>query len=251
MSTYVQSRLRSRANRRALVSARRRRGIGKVVLVRQPRPRMNLRTGGFLGLEMKFADIETDNDAFATTWATMEDATNDSISGVAQGDGESQRDGRIYNIHSVHIRCVAHVAASESVVNPQSTFRGRICLVWDTQTNGAQLTATDVMDGGLTDDTLAWRNLQHTKRFKVLWDKDFTIIPYGQTNEGGVNLFANGSYTSRIFKYNKVFSKPIKVICQATTAVIAAISDNSLHIIGVANSAAVLLNMQVRIRFTG
>lgn len=211
---------------------------------------VNNRTGGFMGLELKFADIETNNDAFASTWATMEDSTNDSVSGVGQGDGESERDGRKYQIHSIHIKARVHTAVSESQVTPLPDLQGTIMLVWDTQTNGAQMTATDVMDGGLTDDTLAFRNLQHSKRFRVLWTKHWKIMANG-TNEGAVNLFAQNAQTTPTFMFNRVFKTPIPVICQATTAVIAAISDNSLHIIGVANLATALLNMQVRIRFTG
>lgn len=211
----------------------------------------NARTGGFMGLEKKFADIETNNDAFSSAWATMEDPTNDSISGVAQGDGESQRDGRKYAIHSIHIRYRIHVAASESQTTPLPDLFGRLCLVLDTQTNGAQLTASDVMDVGLTDDVLAFRNLQHsTKRFRVLMDKTF-MLRGNDTNEGAANLFAQGAQSTPIVKFNWNFPTPLVVTCSATTGVIAAITDNSLHIIGVANLATALLNMQVRIRFTG
>ncbi len=201
--------------------------------------------------ELKFADIETDSDAFATSWATMEDGTNQSISGVAQGDGESQRDGRTYFIHSIHIRCNVESPSQESQVTPLSNLRGRFCLVLDTQTNGAQLTATDVMDGGGTDDVLAFRNLQHSKRFRVLWDKSWILKREGQTNEGAIDLFAAPFATTNVFQFHKDFKTPVKVICQATTAVIAAISDNSFHIIGVSDSTVARLNMQVRIRFTG
>ncbi len=202
-------------------------------------------------VEVKFVDVETSNDAFANTWSTMEDATNDSVSGVTQGIGESQRIGRKYTIESIHIHALAHIAASESITNPQSAFRGRICLVQDTQTNGVQLTATDVMDGGQTNDFLAFRNLQFTKRFRVIWDKSFVITPVGQTNEGAVNLFANGTYTTGIMKFNKAYPKGIPVLCDGTDATISSITDNSFHVIGVANSTAVLLDYQVRVRYTG
>ncbi len=219
--------------------------------VKRRRILSNVRTGGFIGMENKFVDIETDSDAFATTWSTMEDGTNSNISGVAQGIGESQRIGRKYTITSIHIRCLVHTAASEAQPNPQSAFRGRICLVLDTQTNGAQLTATDVMDGGLTNDFLAFRNLQFTKRFKVLWDKSFVLTPIGQVNDGAVDKFSNGSYTTNIMSYNKNFTRGLNVLCDGTSAAVASITDNSLHIIGVGNSAGLLLDMQVRIRYKG
>ncbi len=210
----------------------------------------NNRIGGFMGLEMKFADIESSGDAFAVTWATMEDATNDSVSGVAQGDGESNRDGRKYLIHSIHIRARIHVSAIESSNPTLPDLIGRFCLVWDTQTNGAQLTATDVMDGGANDDRLSFRNLQHTKRFRILWDRSFKINRT-MVNEGAVNLFASNAQTSAIMTFNRRFKKPIPVICSGTTAVIASISDNSLHMIGVANDTTALLSYNVRLRFTG
>ncbi len=199
--------------------------------------------------EVKFVDVESINDAFATTWATMEDATNDCVSGVAIGDTESSRDGRKYFIKSVHIRAVVHVVAAEANVNPRTDLRGRICLVWDTQTNGAQLTATDVMDGGQTDDTLAFRNLQHSKRFKVIWDKSWKLINFGQMAQGAINLFAIPATNTVIMQFHKVFPKPIPVVCTGTDATVTSISDNSLHIIGVANDTSALLNMQIRIRF--
>ncbi len=225
---------------------------GRAVTTRRYRRKrriMNVRTGGYQGIERKFVDIETQADAFATTWATMEDATNDSISGVAQGDGESQRDGRKYWIHSIHIKCAVQAQAQEAQVNPLSELKGRICLVWDKQTNGAQLTATDVMDGGLTDDTLAFRNLQFTSRFQVLWDKKWKLTRHNVA-QGAVDLFAATTQTTHIMTYNKIFSKPVQVICSGTTAVIANITDNSFHIIGVATNTTALLNMQVRVRFT-
>ncbi len=207
---------------------------------------VNGRTGGFMGLEMKFADIETSADAFSTTWTTMEDATNDSVSGVAQGDGESSRDGRKYAIHSIHIKAHIEKGKNESQAAPLDDNVGRFCLVLDRQTNGAQLTATDVMDGGQTDDVLAFRNLQHTKRFGVIWDKSWKLsVASGNTNEGAVNLFANGNVSTPIMFFNKKFSPPIIVTCTGTDGTISGISDNSLHIIGVATDVTAILNMQI------
>ncbi len=209
------------------------------------------RSGGFADLEMKFHDTQTDSDAFATTWAAMQDGTNDSISSVAQGDTESTRDGRIYHIHSVHLKWTCNIAAIESSAAPLGMVKGRVCLVWDTQTNGAVTLATLVMDGGQTDDTLAFRNLQYTKRFRVLMDKPFFIQRISQTNEGAINLFAEGSETTRIFTYNRSFKKPIRVTMTGTGGTVASVGDNNLQVIGVANSTGVTLNMQTRIRYTG
>ncbi len=211
--------------------------------------KQNIRTGGFASIENKFIDVELDATAFATTWSTMEPATEDALSAVAQGDGESNRDGRIYHINGIFIQGHFAMPASESNNAPVSDQECRIALVLDTQTNAAQLTATDVMDGGQTKDYHAFRNLQFTKRFRVLKDKK-VVLNVENTNEGAINLFAN-KLVVKNFKINHTFKPPLRVICKGTTAVIASITDNSLHLIGVGSSTTSQLNYQCRLRFTG
>ncbi len=212
--------------------------------------RRNVRTGGFLGLEKKFFDVESNADAFAVTWAVMEPATTN-LTAIAQGDGESNRDGRKYTMLSIHIKGYIQRAASEGVTNPVGDETVRLCLVWDKQTNGAQLTATDVMDGGQTDDYLAFRNLQFTKRFQVLWDKTFTVPGrQGAMNEGASNLFSIAPIVIN-FKVNRVFKTPINVTMSNTTADIANVVDNSIHMIGVGSTTSVTANYQCRVRFVG
>ncbi len=216
---------------------------------RKRKPRSNARTGGFLGMERKFFDVELNADQFSTTWATEEPATTN-LSAVAQGDGESNRDGRKYVIQSIHIKGVLGAAVQESQTTPPSDIFARLVLVVDTQTNGAQLTATDVMDGGQTNDVLSFRNLQFTKRFKVIWDRTF-VIKRPNTNEGAANLFASASVVTGSFKINHAFKGGLSVTMSGTTADIANVTDNSIHMIAVADSTAGLISYQSRIRFVG
>ncbi len=212
--------------------------------------RRNIRTGGFLGLERKFFDVESAADAFATTWAAMEPATTN-LTAVAQGDGESNREGRKFSILSIHLKGFVKRPASESTTGPFGDETVRVCLVQDKQTNGAQLTATDVMDGGQTEDYLAFRNLQFTKRFNVLWDRTFTLpVSRGAMNEGSINLFATADVRVP-FTVNKTFNNPIQVTMSGTTADIANVTDNSIHVIGVGSATSVTLDYQCRIRFMG
>ncbi len=213
---------------------------------------LNIRTAGFLGIERKFADFEAVGDAFASSWATMQDGTIKCISGVAVGNTESSRVGRVYNITSLHLRGSVSTGSQESQSAPLNDLFCRVVIVWDTQTNGAELTATDVMDAGQTDDEYAFRNLQNTKRFRILMDKNISLNYNNQMNEGAINLFAAGQKKVH-WKFNRTFKKPIKVICKGTTNVIASITDNSLHIIGISSTTTgtPVLNYQARIRFTG
>ncbi len=207
----------------------------------------NVRTGGFTGIERKFFD--TDNvSAFNTSWAIEENVTT-ALSAVAQGDGESNRDGRIYNILSIHIRGHIIVGVAESQTAPIGDQLCRLALVWDKQSNGANITATDVYDAGPTDDINSFRNLQFTKRFHVLKDKTWLVRRQG-LNEGAANLFA--AVNRKIpFKWNFTFKVPIRVTMSGTTADIANVTDNSLHMIGVSTSTLVTYSYASRIRFTG
>ncbi len=211
--------------------------------------RANRRTGGFRFLEKKFYDTSIVNTATSTTWAAVEDATADTISAVAQGDGESDRDGRVYEIHSLHIRGIISSDLSEGAASPINDSFVRIAVVLDTQTNGAQLTATAVHETGGTPDYLSFRNLQNTGRFKILYDKSFVIKPQSM-NEGAVNSFA-GNSAFRQFIINKTFKTPIKVRCTGTTAVVGSIADNSLHVIAISDVTTNNITYKSRIRFTG
>lgn len=212
---------------------------GQMVISRGPR--------AFSNQEVKFFDIEHVANAFSTTWNTEEPATTN-LTAVAQGDGESNRDGRKYIMTSIHLKGFLSTIALEAQTAPLNDIICRLVLVHDTQTNGAQLTATDVMDGAQTDDVNSFRNLQFTNRFKVLWDETIIIVR-NNTNEGASNLFAAAATKSPAFKVNKSFNIP--VLMSGTGADIANVTDNSIHLIAVADSSAALMNYQCRLRFTG
>ncbi len=227
------------------------RGFGRSPRGRLRPRRLNARTAGFLGIERKFADFETGSDTFGTSWATMQDGTIKCISAVAVGNTESTRVGRVYNITSLHLRGSIETNPTESDTAPLPQTSCRVAIVWDTQTNAAELTPSAVFDEGQSDNFLAFRNLQNTKRFRILMDKMWVIRP-DMVNEGAQNLFAANAAIIN-WKFNRTFKKPIKVICSGTSAVIGSITDNSIHVIGVCNQTTTSPRMQyqARIRFTG
>ncbi len=220
--------------------------------IRRTPARANARTGGFVDIENKFLDLELTSTALSSTWAAYNPTTADCISATAIGNTESTRDGRVYYINSVHLKGSIRATTLESQTGPISDLLARIVVVMDTQTNAAEVTALDVMDGDQTDDVYSFRNLQNTKRFRVLMDKTIKVPRASiNTNEGAANLFAAGTWISYPFQYNLKFKKPVKVRCVGTTAVVGSISDNSIGVIAVASSTEVSLNYQSRIRFSG
>lgn len=234
---------------RPLRGRNRARGRAKLVAARH-RFIANPRVGGFNDIERKFADHTTAYAATSLTWATAEDGTVLSISAVAQGDGENQRDGRVYHIDSIHVRGMIDVPVLEAQTAPLSDIVVRICVVLDSQTNAAQLTATDVMTAGSPEDTQGFRNLQHTSQFKVLMDETFVIKRDNQTNEGAVNAFATPR-TMIPWSFDRKFKTPLKVICSGTTAVIGSITDNSIHVIAVSTDVTARIGHTSRVRFRG
>ena len=213
------------------------------------RRRSNPRIGGFIGIENKFYDTEMAATSINASWAVYNPNTVDSLSVPAQGDGESNRDGKMYAITSIHVRGAIFTGGTEAQGAPEDQHRFRVIIYQDTQTNGAEATASDIMDAGGTDDTLAFRNLQYSKRFKVLYDRTLTTVP--QITSEASNIFSAGK-AIRNFSFNKKFKTPIKVTCNGTGAGVASCVDNNFGIAAIADSASnVSFQYQARIRFVG
>ncbi len=222
------------------------RGVGYA----KRRPRRRYKKQGFAvaRTELKFKDTERDTIVFATSWAPMENVTNLSLSAVKLEAIESGRVGRAYYIHSVHVNGELFMNTQQNQTTVRPEIYVRMSLVMDKQTNGVQLTAADVYDETAGQDYLAFRNLQFTQRFQILKTRIWVLRPE-LVAQGVADKFANGS--PRIpFSFNYRFRKPLKVICNGDTDTVASITDNSIHLLGVASSNLASVHIQSRIRFT-
>lgn len=204
----------------------------------------NIRTGGFTGIESKFVDLTLAPTAIVTSnvGAELDPVGTDSLSAIAQGDGESERNGRACTVTRLTIRGEVDVAAV-GILSPARLIR--IAIVQDTQTNGAQFNSEDVYTAaGQFHDS--FRNLQFSKRFRVLKDVLITLRPTIGAGDGAAN--DTGAFTHP-FK----FDIPLKmqVIHSGSTNVIANVTDNSLHLMAIASSGTATLNYNCRIRFVG
>lgn len=152
---------------------------------------------------------------------------------------------------SVHLKGTVDTDSVESNASPLPDQILRLALVLDTQTNGATVTAANVMDAGGTADVFSFRNLQYTSRYIVLWDRTFVMkASQANMNEGGANLFSVAPVKMH-FSVNKVFKTPINVQMAGTTADMANVTNNSLSIIGVGDNTTGNVAYQCRIRFVG
>jgi len=176
------------------------------------------------------------------------------LSSIAQGDGESNRDGRRCTVKSVAIRGVICEAALEDA-NLLVANEYFIALVQDTQTNGAQLNSEDVYKnimGGSIGGTSMLRELQFQTRFKVLATRHLTRPVRTITTDTSGNTSFEAVGTCVKFSMYKKLNMPITF--KGTTGIIANVVDNSLHIIAVClNSANVapLISYSSRVRFMG
>jgi len=217
---------------------------------------LNMRTGGFLGIEKKFFDTYLATTALASgangAGGELDPATDNCLNAVVQGDGESNRDGKNYIIKSLHFlgRVVVNSQANKTVGwVPPSVF---IAIVLDTQTNGAQLNSEDVYTnpaGSIANSTCMQRNLQYSSRFRVLktFKLDFNNPAFAYDGTNMESCGQSQSIEAHLDNLN------IKVSCSATTGPIAAITDNSLHVVGFATNVTETANLTYtsRIRFMG
>ncbi len=216
----------------------------------------NARIGGFLGIETKFYDQKL----IASTLTGPTDATGGEhdpsatvlMNTVVQGDGESNRDGRKITMKNIYIQGHIDVPLKANQTATNQAFICMVALVLDTQTNGATIASENVFTNpGASIKTAAqpFRNLQFTKRFRVL--KRLEIQGHQQEAVwDGTNLeFMGYQLPFKIY----VDLKNIRVLYSATTETVANITDNSLHLIAfVSNTGqAPTINYHSRLRYVG
>ncbi len=218
------------------------------------RRRANIRTGGFLGIENKFVDYERTAIAVSDTiaGAEVDPATTNCLNAVAQGDGESQRDGRRYKMNSLHIRGeFQQDLSAAATVKPGQVYR--LAIVIDKQTNGAQMNAEDCFKataGGSGFDIYNFRNLQFSGRFLVLYDKMMTINPTAAAGDGAVN---DTPAFKRTFNLNFKIPEAVSIVdTNGTTALVSVITDNSIHVLAwTSSNATAKIRYESRVRFVG
>lgn len=214
--------------------------------------RRNLRTAGFLGIEKKFYDTYLTNQAIvATTNGAEVDPAADlsCLNAIAQGDGESNRDGRRCILKSVYVKGVLEASGVADAADPQPAKVVRVIMVLDRQTNGVQLNSEDVLKDSAGSDVNSFTNLQHSGRFRIMYDRTF-VIPTGVVMADGANTGSQqmGKVPFKIYR-----NLNIPVTFDGTTENIANITDNSLHMLAICDNATGIpkISYQARVRFVG
>lgn len=223
-----------------------------------------LRTGGLLGIENKFLDVFASALAIAAPTDCSggemqpEGGCTDCLSAPAQGDGPSNRDGKKIIVTSIFITGFLDYTVQQDKADPFVAPTVFVALVQDTQTNGTTISSEDVFTNPndiASVNAFPLRNLVNSQRFKVLAHK--TIQP-GQTlvmtdhatNSSTMSCDANG----KPFILSWKGTMPVRFNA-LTTADVANVVDNSLHLIAfctsTTNSLPVTLSYNSRLRFQG
>lgn len=219
-----------------------------------------------LGVELKFLDCAWNSVAIpagSATAITMElqpsTGCTNAISVPAQGDGDQNRDGRVYHMKSLFFSGLVSYTSTEDQANVNDYGPLFFALVLDTQTNGAAINSEDVFTNpgtsglGLFPQPL--RNLTNSKRFRVL---DSTMVfpngAYAANDNAGTAAFTNTNTPMNPPTVKLSWNGDIKVTCTGSTANVSAVSDNSLHIIAFGANVTLgtpTLEGKSRLRFVG
>lgn len=142
---------------------------------------------------------------------------------IAQGDGQSNRDGRKIVITSMHLR------GSNQMAPGAAATAASICYLWlvqDKQCNGATAVAAEPNTGVFTTANAAttFRTLANVDRFKILkkW-----VLPIN------ANAGAAGSLNNRNlpFEYFTKCNIPIEYDASAATGALATIRTNNIFLV--------------------
>jgi len=193
-----------------------------------PYRRANTRTGGFVGRELNFLDLEGTG-AVSGLVASMriDPATQNCLNAMAAGTGPSSREGNNIYMKKIYIQG----AVSRQVDTfPDAQHPVKIWLVLDTQTNGATPDSSQIFTTPSGERAAyALNNLQYSTRFRVL--KTVIVDP--------MPIETAGAGYEVAFKLSHEWKEPLRVtFTDPAGDSVDSISDNSLHIFAGEVSAA-------------
>jgi len=219
---------------------------------------MNLASMGFLGIENKFYDTSLGPTALvAPTDAAggeVDPSATSMITTPTQGDGEQQRDGKQISCKYIDIKGLISRNAIEAATAPSEGCMAYVALVLDTQTNAAQMNSEDCfknLSGSAALAATPLRNLLFGKRFKIL-KSDVFDLNYSGTATSALNDFSQPGVFRTFDWYVPLDGMRIN-FKDGTTASVANVVDNSVHVIAYATSTngAPGIAYNARLRFMG
>lgn len=205
--------------------------------------------------ELKFYDTSLVGSALVTntdaSGSEFDPASVLCISAPAQGDTEQSRDGNRITLKSAFVRGAINCPAQADQTAADTDTYVHIYLVQDKQTNGAQLNSEDVFTNpgaNAATGAAVLRNLQYSTRFKVL-DMCEIVFPPPTITYDGTNIEQSGQV--KPFELSWKGTMPVQFKGGATTAGVAGVADNSIHVLAFCFNTgyAPTMNYNARVRF--
>lgn len=185
---------------------------------------------------------------------------SDSLNLVAEGPAFNERIGRLLCLRKVQMSYdIRFDGTDEQLIigtPPQDPAQWviRVALVLDRQCNGSAATMEEIWDmsSGSAAGPMAFRNVDNTGRFNVLYNRVHNIEQVVQATDDGTNTNFLHYSGSNQFYMQKTIEIPIHF--KGSTAVLTNIQDNNLLLyVGLANSgignAQCRFKSVVRLRF--
>lgn len=192
--------------------------------IRTLRRTLNRRTGGQLGVELKYKDGNNGTTLVDDIWRQVTSTMNS----VSAGTGANERDGRQILVKGIY----SHIELSSFSKEQQLV---RLALVLDTQYNsiddnvngnsGTDVFLNEVGDAGNTISD--FRNLDNTTRFKVLYDKTVKLNPSLAGGAVDGQILINGNNPKMYIKVAKKLN--LRVNYKSADGTAPAIVDNALY----------------------
>ncbi len=189
--------------------------------------------------EDKFDDDNAVDDAVISSTGTI---IQNGICKPAQGTTESTRIGRKIVVHKFHWNGVVFLPQITNTTVPIGDVV-RFIVYLDKQTNGAAPAILDILE---TADVFSYLNLANSHRFRILWNKMFTLKhPSAAGASTAANIFAQDK---RYFKYNWKGELPMEF--DSTTGAITEIKSNNIGLLAISEQGLAGMESFTRSRFT-
>lgn len=183
--------------------------------------------------EMKYLNIANDTETEITVAGLFT-----LLNGIAQGAGIQQRIGTRVWCTSLDLQILFKVQPPAPLCATEYFPIVRCMVLVDTQPNKAVFAIADVLDTTTAvNPTLAYRNIEYSHRFKMLYDKKI-ILNKRATAVGFTSVEENQLDTYRLVKIHKTFKKPVTTSYNGTGTTISQINDNSMYLCCFADQVA-------------
>lgn len=201
----------------------------------------NTRTGGFLGIELKYRDVGIALTTIPTAMTQMDPPTDGHLVPVGQGNSPDQRDGTKLALKSLYIHGMVRWLGQDDETAIDHPGPVRIVIFQDTQTNKANPVPIGNEDSGSLfanpagggSGLMVFRDLAGTARYKVLGEKWITPnLAGGVGGSGtGAEFSSNGVNVPFVFHFpNLAINMKFNA---GATGVIGDVLDHSVHICAV------------------